>query len=233
MRNLFLLLLLANILFFGWDAMVRETGEPGVDVVDAAEMNTGVALVDPAQEPAVNEEPAALDTLPAPAPEERPLVARTGPVCVSVGPYEAVAEASNDLKGLRVRGLSVAQRAAQGQVLSGHWVFIENIPSRGEARAMLQKLKDGGIPEASLFAGDAGQDLISLGLFSVRAGAERTELKADAMGLDATLAPRYREDTVFWLDILLDEQTTTADMLDQFGGDRVLRDAEAICPPLG
>jgi len=92
-------------------------------------------------------------------------------------------------------------RTTQGQVFVGHWVQIRNIPDRDAGNAMLDKLKAGGLGDAYLVPTDEEGLKISLGLFGEMSRAERIELQAKSLDLQADITPRMRDATVFYVDI--------------------------------
>ncbi|MEO0576081.1 MAG: SPOR domain-containing protein [Pseudomonadota bacterium] len=229
MRNLFFMLALANVLFFGWQYAVRDRTEPGVEVVPQSSLKDNVALVQTADETASAEEDiATLDTEPAPPPKA--LAAAVGPRCLTVGPFTKVGEANAAMATLQDNGTTVSQRATQGTELVGHWVYVDNIPTRQAARALVDKLRAGGIKDASLYAGKRGEDLISLGIFRSLSGAERIELQAESMGIEANMTKKNRDTTVFYLDVRLSEGEDSGDFADSYGEERVFLGAAATCP---
>lgn len=229
MRNLFFMLALANVLFFGWQYAVRDRTEPGVEVVPTSSLKDNVELVQTAEATAPAEENiATLDTEPAPPPKT--LAAAVGPRCLTVGPFTKVAEANAALAALKAGGSNVAQRATQGTELVGHWVYVDNIPTRQAARSLVAKLREGGIKDASLYAGKRGEDLISLGIFRSLSGAERIELQSESMGIEANMTKKTRNTTVFYLDVRLSEGQDSGDFADSYGEERVFLGDAATCP---
>ena len=129
MRNLFFMLVVANVLFFGWQYWVREPEPPGVTVVDPRRIGDTVALIrDDA--PDTSDVEAADDTddaAPVPANDApplareaaaKPVTASIGRTCVSVGPFTEVSEAQAELKALKTVNADVAQRATQGNLFA-------------------------------------------------------------------------------------------------------------------
>lgn len=242
-----MLLVLANVLFFGWERVMRQDGEPGVERVSERGANRleqptqadegdkdalPVEVTEPSEgEVVATDEPT--ETVVAETPAIEASIAEdvpAAPFCLSVGPFDAVTAASNAMKALRTQEATVAQRAVGDQVLSGHWVYVDKIATRAEARRLQQQLKGAGITDASIFAGDEG-DLISLGLFSVLAGAERTRDRAKSLGINASLVPRYRDGNVYWLDVQTADVMIPDSLRDEYGSERVLAGVDAQCPP--
>ena len=228
MRNLFFLLVIANVLFFGWQQYQQRQPEAGVTVVDPNTLGTPIALAEDDEAPVEVVEPAAVDAQPD-VPAES-VAATIGRACLSVGPFTDVSEAQTELAAIRAGGAEVRQRATQGNVFIGHFTFVDNLPNRATARETLATLKAGGLEEAYLIAGSPGEDVIAIGLFSGRANAERAELQAKSMGIEASISERSREATVFWLDVRLPENGQGGDFVETYGTDLVLMGDAGRCP---
>ena len=225
MRNLLLLLLLANILYFLWSRFVEEPPETGVVTVRESELGPSLEVSKVAVAEAATSIGAVLGS-------GRPsdLAAVVGRSCVSIGPFKTNTEADGALADYVNEGMRATVRTTQGQIFVGYWVQIRNIPDRDSGNAMLETLKAGGLPEAYLAPAEAGGFDISLGLFGDVARAERIELQAKSLQLPAQITPRTREDTVFFVDIALPPGKGAGAMIEKYGEERVfLRDA-ATCP---
>ncbi|MEN7342311.1 MAG: hypothetical protein AAAFM81_05180, partial [Pseudomonadota bacterium] len=93
MRNLFLMLLAANILFFAWQHWVYEP-DAGVTIVESSEMGERIGLVSDDAEEAPQTDAVAVDNEPDREPAA-PLRAEVGRACLSVGPFSKVDDANN------------------------------------------------------------------------------------------------------------------------------------------
>jgi hypothetical protein len=225
MRNLLLVLLLANILYFLWSRFVEEPPETGVVTVRESELGPSLEVSQVAVAEAATSIGAVLGS-------GRPsdLAAVVGRSCVSIGPFKTNTEADGALANYTSEGMRATVRTTQGQIFVGYWVQIRNIPDRDSGNAMLETLKAGGLAEAYLAPADAGGFDISLGLFGDVGRAERIELQAKSLQLPAQITPRTREDTVFFVDIALPPGKGAGAMIEKYGEERVfLRDA-ATCP---
>lgn len=235
MRNLVLLLLLANVIFFAWNQWVAEPAGDGATRFRAVDLGPALELAEPSEDPVVE---AAPDTDMVPVPDEEPAVAEErqpvsaamGRPCVSIGPYEENEAARDALARVRDLGNQADLRAAQGEVFLGHWVQIRNIATREEASRQLEILRSNGIADAYPVPEDDGERTLSLGLFSELDRAERLELRADSLGLDADIVRHTREATVFWVDIRLEPGQDVRAMEEIFGEGGVVVGDAAACP---
>jgi len=225
MKNLLLLLMLANILYFLWGRFAEEPLQPGVAIVDESDLGPPLEARADRSEEAVASVGAVLGSG-----EPSDLKAVMGRSCVTVGPFRASADADTAQTRYSGEGMRTEVRSAVGQIFVGHWVQIRNIGSRNEGNAMLGKLREGGLGDAYLVETEDEGIKISLGLFGDVNGAEKIELQAKALGFNAEITPRMNEGTVYFVDIALPPGRGAGGIIEQYGEDKVkLRDA-ATCP---
>ena len=225
MRNLLLLLVLANILYFMWGRFVEAPEEPGIVVVDESDLGPPLDVSTTAVAEAAASVGAVLGSG-----QPSDLAAVVGRSCVSIGPFKTNDEADSAFNQFDQEGLRASLRATEGQIFVGHWVQIRNISDRDAGNAMLAKLRDGGLGDAYLVSTEDEGLKISLGLFGEKTRAERVELQAKSLDLPADITPRMREDTVFFVDIGLPPGRGAGDMIGQYGEENVLLRDQATCP---
>jgi hypothetical protein len=225
MKNLLLLLVLANVLYFLWGWFVEEPPQPGVAMVDESELGPALEVTADRSAEAVASIGAVLGSG-----EPSDLEAVVGRSCVTIGPFRASEDADSAQTLYSGKGMRAQVRSAVGQIFVGHWVQIRNIESRDAGNATLAKLQEGGLGDAYLWDSDDEGLKISLGLFGDIAGAEKIELQATSLGFNAEIVPRTNEGSVYFVDIALPPGRGASEIIEQYGEDRVqLRDA-ATCP---
>ncbi|MDH4108807.1 MAG: SPOR domain-containing protein [Gammaproteobacteria bacterium] len=224
MRNLLLILLLANILYFLWGQFVERPPEQGVAIIAESELGPPLKLTDPAAG-GVTSVGAVLGSG-----RSADLAAVVGRSCVSVGPFKDGAEADTAMGEFVADGMRSSLRTTQGQVFVGHWVQIRNVPSRDDGNAMIAKLKEGGLGDAYMVETEDEGLKISLGLFGEVERAERIELQAESLGLEADISPRTRDATVFFVDIGLPPGRGATAIVEKYGEEKVLLRDAATCP---
>ena len=225
MRNLLMLLVLANVLYYMWGRFVEEPVETGIIVVDESDLGPPLKLTRSNVAEAAASVGAVLGTG---KPSE--LAAVVGRSCVSIGPLKTATDAENALADYRAEGMRASMRTTEGQVFVGHWVQIRNIPDRETGNEMLEKLRDGGLGDAYLVPTEEEGLKISLGLFGEKTRAERVELQAKSLELPADITPRMRDATVYFVDIGLPPGKGAGDMIGKYGEDLVLLRSQATCP---
>jgi hypothetical protein len=206
MRHVIYLLLVANLVFFGWhvrqlqkeDGIALRTLPPipatAVPLVSLQEMEQK-------QEPVPESEPELLDPGEDLAMIEsltklQPLSSGGAIGCQTLGPIMAVAQLRSLDGKLGELGLESMRRTTGDQKAIGYWVFLPAIERSQalEIKARLDKHKD-----KEYYIGK--DNLISLGIFKVKSRADARLGQVRKLGLEAVLEARYRKDTVHWLDI--------------------------------
>lgn len=225
MKNLLLLLVLANVLYFLWGWFVDEPPQPGVAIVEESDLGPALAVTADRSADAVASVGAVLGSG-----EPSALEAVVGRSCVTIGPFRERGDADVAQTLYSGKGMRAQLRSAVGQIFVGHWVQIRNIESRDAGNTTLAKLQEGGLGDAYLWDSDDEGLKISLGLFGDITGAEKIELQATSLGFNAEIVPRMNEGTVYFVDIALPPGRGASAIVEQYGEDKVqLRDA-ATCP---
>lgn len=242
MKNLLLLLVLANILYFIWEMVIEEPPEPGVAVVEISKLGPPLQLSEGTETRPQARPQARMEATPEAAPsvgamlgtaEQTDLAAVVGRSCVSIGPFTSGPEAQRVFQDYRNEDMRATVRSTKGEIFVGHWVQIRDVPDRQAGNAMIDRLVAGGITDAYLVPTDDEGLKISLGLFGEMSRAERVELQAEAMNMQAEITPRMREDTVYYVDIALPPGRGAGNMIERFGEERVLLREQATCPGAG
>ena len=225
MKNLLLLLLLANILYFVWGMVAEDSPEPGIAVVEESDLGPPLAVSMSRNAEAAESVGAVLGSG---VPSD--LAAVVGRSCVTIGPFKASADADIALTQYAGEGMRTGMRSAHGQIFVGHWVMIRNIADRETGNEILEQLRQGGLTDAYLVPIEGDGVNVSLGLFGDLDRAERVELQAKSLELPADITPRTREGDIFFVDIGLPPGKGAGAIVEKYGEEKVmLRDA-ATCP---
>lgn len=225
MKNLLLLLLLANILYFMWGMFADNDTEPGIAIVDESELGPPLAAT-------ANRDAGAAASVGAVLGSGEPsdLAAVVGRSCVTIGPFRSSEDADRAKMEYAGEGMRTASRSGQGQIFIGHSVSVQNVPTREEGRTMLSRLHEGGLGDAFIVGNDEEGYSISLGIFGNQSNAERVELQAKSIGFEVAVAPMTRDAAVFFVDIGLPPGRGAGAIVDKYGEERVLLRDAATCP---
>jgi hypothetical protein len=225
MKNLLLLLLLANILYFMWGMFSNGGSEPGIAIVEESDLG-------PPLNATANRDANAAASVGAVLGSGEPsdLAAVVGRSCVTVGPFRSSEDAERARMEYAGEGMRAALRSGEGQIFIGHSVSVQNVPTRDEGRTMLSRLHEGGLGDAFIVGNDEEGYSISLGIFGNQSNAERVELQAKSIGFEVDVSPMTRDAAVFFVDIGLPPGKGAGAIVDKYGEDRVLLRDSATCP---
>jgi len=225
MKNLLLLLILANILYFMWGAFTTEDPQAGVAVVGESDLGPPLNVTTGQDSDAIASVGAVLGSG-----EPSDLEAVVGRSCVTIGPFKVSGDADSAVLEYSNEGMKAAMRSGPGQIFIGHSVQILSVPTRGAGRAILGKLKEAGLGDAFIVGNEEDGLAISLGIFGNASNAEKIELQAESAGFEVAISPMSRDGTIFFVDIGLPPGKGAGAIIEKHGEDRVaLRDA-ATCP---
>ena len=226
MRAIALLLIIANLLYFGWATLID--APPELPLSDSSS-NADVPKLVLASERPVPPETKTTQLPSKPAAE----VAQSSPQkCVSVGPFQdlpSAVEASATLKGA---GYDSRQRLAQGELWVGHWVSIGGFATHEQAERAVETLKEKGVADAYILPGVDPANVISLGIFKENDRAQRRLNEAKNLGFNAQVADRTRAGSVYWIDVDFknDEHTLDTSILGSKPG-KIVRLETRPCAP--
>lgn len=226
MKNLLLILLLANILYFMWGVFSEEESQPGVAIVAESDFGPPLEDVSTARDSGAFASVGAVLG----SGEPSALQAVMGRSCVTIGPLKEAGDADSAVLEYTNEGMRTMRRSASARVFVGNWVQIRNIADQAEAKAILDKLRAGGLSDAYLMPSDELELKISLGLFGDVERAEKIELQAKSLGLPAEILAETREKDVYFVDIGLPPGKGAGAIVEKYGEDRVLLRDAATCP---
>jgi len=260
MRNLLLLLLLANILYFLWEYFQDDNAnEPGVAILKESDLGPPLVVAEQeepvetaaaeAEEVAdeVDDASAAAETVAVDEGESAEVAATPagdeatesagaelsfalGRTCVTLGPFRQGIDADGAQSRYSSEGMKTAQRMERGEIFVGHWVQVRNIPDREAGNATVAALREGGIPEAYLVTTDDEGLKISLGVFGNRDGAERVQALAQSLGYPAEITPRTADGVYYFVDVALPPGRGAGAMIERYGEEKVRMREVSSCP---
>lgn len=203
MRATVFTLLLANLAFYAWSNWLspkRAVAAPtAADAVPQLVLATEAKGATPAAVPAV--EPS---NAPRPQPDTKIAAAKPSVTelrCVSLGPFQQLAELAHVSAAMREAGYDPRERVEQGDQVKGYWVYLDEFKSRKEAMNAKQELVAHGLPEAMIMPGE--NVVLSVGLFSDETRANRVAGQVRQLGMTPVVSDRTQRGTLYWMDITL------------------------------
>lgn len=225
MKNILLMLLLANILYLMWGLFTDEESQPGVAFVEESDLGPPLDVTTGRDGDTIASVGAVLGSG-----EPSALEAVVGRSCVTIGPFKENTDADSAVLEYSGEGMKALLRATRGQIFVGHWVQIRNVADEAEANSILEQLTAGGLTDAYLVRTEDEGMKISLGLFGDIERAEKIELQARSLDLPAEISPRTRDGDVFFVDIGLPPGRGAGGIIEKYGQERVLLRDAATCP---
>jgi cell division protein FtsN len=121
-------------------------------------------------------------------------------VCYAVGPFASTRSAAAG--GAQLKKLGLAYRLRTSESTSNIYrVYLPPSASHEEAQAMQRRLRKLGYKDNALLREGAMKNAISLGVYSVKANADRTEKQLKKQGIRARIQKIERVVSRNWLDI--------------------------------
>lgn len=225
MKNLLLLLLLANVLYFLWGLYAQDGPQAGVAIIREADLGPPMDVTASRDRDNVASVGAVLGKG-----ISSDLKAVVGRSCVTIGPFKVRTDADSAELAYSSQGMKTRVRSTQAEMFVGHWVQIRNVADDATANKMLSTLNGGGLTDAYLVRTEDEGLKISLGLFGDLDGAEKIELQARSLDLPAEIAPRMADRTVYFVDVALRPGQGAGAIVGKFGEEQVLLRDAATCP---
>lgn len=181
MRIAVLVLVAANLLYFGWSRWV-DHDPPGLTAV------------------------ATMPRKPVPAPPAPP---PAPPPCATLGPFVNDIDVAAAEQQLVAAGWGILKRSVTEAVREGWWVYVANPGAAAQART-LNALRAAGLRDAFAMPDDP-EHKVSVGIFTEEDRAEDRAARVQRLRLDAVVKERTSEQTVTWMDIPGVARETLAD----------------------
>jgi cell division septation protein DedD len=198
-RTVVIALLFVNLVFMAWGHWIDVPPEPAVNQADA-HLPRLVLASEAQREPSPARTPVAAATG---LQSETSTVTETSPQkrCVSIGPFNELAQVTHAATLLQGRGFIPQQRSEAGDVRDGYWVYLGGLKSAADEARALKSLQDAGITDAhAVPAADDGRR-VSVGLFTERPRAERRARAVQHLGFSPDIVERRRSGTIYWIDL--------------------------------
>lgn len=190
MRALFLMLLLANLLFLAWARWIAPPAPLAGQATPSAPDRNAIRLL--------RESPASAAAAQAATSGGAVLDAAT---CVSAGPFLERAQAEIAASELQRRGFQSRLRSSTDEIRVGQWVRVPNLATADDAANALAAIKAAGMPDAEIVTEEPASNTISLGVFGDPARAAQAVAVARKAGFTPEVSDRTRTADVFWLDV--------------------------------
>jgi hypothetical protein len=246
LRNVFLLLVLVNLVVLAYLQWVVERAEPrppyegpGITLLreadsdavsDALLARAGEArsAVVPSTPGADTLDSVAIDvtdfednTLPgAGSPEQVAAISDQAVTsrCTSIGPYLDAEGAEGATATLIASGFEPSRRVRVAQVWQGYQVYIDRAENEAPG-AITASLRASGIDAMPVISNTGSRDLITIGIFPDLASAGAEAERVGELGYEAAIADSMTTAETYWLDVTLTEEDSLSLELLQTPGE--------------
>jgi hypothetical protein len=199
-RTAVFVLVFVNLVFMAWAHWIDVPVEPPINQVDTRLPRLVLASEAP---------PRAATAIKTAAPQAAAQASDTSTAaatqatrrCVSVGPFNDLAQVTQAGSLLQQRGFTPQQRTEDGDVRDGYWVYVAGIKSAADETRVLRTLQDAGISDARAVPSADDGRRVSVGLFTERPRAERRARAVEHLGFSPDIVDRRRPGTVYWVDL--------------------------------
>lgn len=207
-RTAVFVLIFVNLVFMAWAHWIDVPLEPPVNQVDARLPRLVLESEAPTRAPTALKA-AVPQVAPAPGEASAAILTPQAKHCVSLGPFNDLAQVAHAASLLQERGFTPQQRNEDGDVRDGYWVYVAGIKSATDETRVLRTLQDAGISDAHALASADDGRRVSVGLFTERPRAERRARVVEHLGFSPDIVERRRPGTVYWVDLELGASDAT------------------------
>ena len=241
MKWVIVLLVLANVVFFGWqlarDEKAAAIEDPVPPATTTSAMVNRLLLVNelergvlryrrraPTAKPVPREEPqppvemakVESDSTPVPVEESAAPPADPGLVCHTIGPLDNEDDISALADWFSAQGSQAKLRTDERREVASTWVFLPPLESREAADARVLEMQAANIDDIYVIPRGDMANAISLGLYSQKSSLARRVSQLKERGFTPSVLPRYRTVIASWFDVTTDvDQPMTVGVLDQ------------------
>jgi hypothetical protein len=190
-RTLFLLLLLANLLFAAWARWVAPAPAALGHATPSATGSAAIQLLREVTAPGASQ-----------LAEQGLLVVDDASLaCVSAGPFLARQDAERAAARLARLGFTVRLRDTREEVRIGYWVRLEGLATPEDAENARAALQSAGLTDAFVLTEEGTGTVVSLGVHADAARADASASAARTAGFEPRTVDRLRAADVTWLDV--------------------------------
>jgi hypothetical protein len=124
---------------------------------------------------------------------------QTGPLCVSIGPFNTSAQAARAGAILRQFGIARPRQELLGSTVTSYRVYLPSLSSRGAADRKRAELTRLGIKDHYILEEPGRENAISLGLFTIEENASALLRRLAKKGVTARQETLYSTRDTFWV----------------------------------
>jgi len=207
-RTIGLLLILANLFYWAWNAFITQPDIEGVQNHHIKNVPQ-LLLISQAE---LDQQKANSSAYVAKAAEISPSSVPSGVsaslsggessalICQRIGSFFDDQVATAAAQWLQQEGIA-AEKKSGTETTTGYWVYLPKYPVRDAAVKVVEALRKKGIDDLFIETAAPFANSVSLGLYLQRSGAERRARQIQSLGYPTRIGSKDTEQRVFWVDI--------------------------------
>ncbi|MGI9258289.1 MAG: SPOR domain-containing protein [Gammaproteobacteria bacterium] len=228
MRNIVLILVAANLGIAAWFWRTAESPDSTVERVRDDAVLPPIVLVSESSDEESQSVAAGPDYEELQQPDVQFAIPEPTPMCFSVGPFSSVEQYEAAVGILLESDLEPDQRAEEGEIWLGHWLYLPNVTNQAQADELSARLTSAGFEDTYFDPTGVDGDVLSLGLFREFARAEALRDRYIDAGFRPELVDRTRPGTIYWADLIVDE-AINPDLAQMQTPGRIVRLESRVC----
>ncbi len=163
--------------------------------------------------------------------EKTPVLSATGEgkLCYTLGPFKETSLVQKVMSTFKQNDITLASRPSIEKEYMGLMVYIDDHKTREKAMSTAKALAEKGIGDYMIVTEENKTNALSLGVFGLKKNAERRMRQIADLGYKVKSEPRYRDQTIYWLDYDKEENETLTNTIDQLKSEHGVSRISRIC----
>jgi cell division septation protein DedD len=195
MKVFFTLLLLTNIVFAVFQWLV-----PYEQLMPQARASAVAEKLKLLDEPDTSSEQQLEPQDDSPATASKRNAEITAPLCYTLGPFKEQKLAQQTASYYKQQNIQITTRSSIEKGYMGMMVYIDGHKNRKEAIATAEDLRAKGVRDYIIVNDQDKTNVLSLGVYALKKNADRLKTRVEKLGYEVQTEPRYRNQTIYWLD---------------------------------
>lgn len=210
MKVFFTLLLLTNIIFAVFQWLV-----PYEQLMPAASASAVAEQLKLLDEPDTSSEQQLEPQDESPVTASKRNAEISAPLCYTLGPFKEQKLAQQTASLYKQQNIPITTRSSIEKGYMGMMVYIDGHASRAEAIATAEDLKAKGVRDYIIVNDLDKTNVLSLGVYALKKNADGLKSRIEALGYQVQSEPRYRNQTIYWLDYAQVENASLNQLVEQ------------------
>ncbi|MBC8212255.1 MAG: hypothetical protein H8E21_14435 [Gammaproteobacteria bacterium] len=135
-------------------------------------------------------------------------------LCYTLGPFKDQQIAQEVALNFKQNRIAISSRSSLEKEYMGMMVYLDGMETREDAARVADSLALKGVKDYIIVSEPERQNVLSLGVFSLKKNAEGRFNRIRRLGYDVKSEARYRNRTIYWLDYSESENENLTRFID-------------------